>query len=397
MHVIDTHSPGANWREEAGARDTATCALGRFGAAWAKGAGRIYRWKSYDLYLSDPSGEVARIIRTERAEVELVIRGGIARRHPTAQDAIHHARVMLGLPADPECSPTTTTTQESPMTTTTKPGPDSATLLNTLGSHLAQVYRQLTYTTTPEALGVHRHGALVYLARWEPATETWRITDHLGTPHCDAAFALLDTVVEDAKRRHPVRVPAVPVITGTDDEVEALAAFGAELLRHNGGLRCGVSAVTLKGASLRVESGASCPLELALTDDGTWAARWREDEEDFEELTNAMDWLRAQTSWVTDPPASDLCELAADVSELCEELVALLDRKNKAYGDSARKPLAVFSKLPAIDRLAVRIDDKLSRIARGSESAKADVPEDTVLDLIGYLAIYLVESRKADR
>lgn len=98
--------------------------------------------------------------------------------------------------------------------------------------------------------------------------------------------------------------------------------------------------------------------------------------------------------WTLTPNVTDPCPLALEAGALLVELVELLDRKNKAYGNSATQPLAVFSKLPAIDRLAVRIDDKLSRIGRGSEDAKSAVPEDTVLDLIGYLVIYLLESRK---
>ena len=60
----------------------------------------------------------------------------------------------------------------------------------------------------------------------------------------------------------------------------------------------------------------------------------------------------------------------------------LLKSKNKAYGNSALDPIRVFSKADPVEQLNVRIDDKLSRIMRGTDSG-----EDTELDLIGYLVI----------
>jgi hypothetical protein len=68
----------------------------------------------------------------------------------------------------------------------------------------------------------------------------------------------------------------------------------------------------------------------------------------------------------------------------------MLVAKNKAYGDSALSPVRVFSRSDAQEQLLVRIDDKLSRIARGSDYAN----EDTVLDLIGYLILLRVSQRR---
>lgn len=61
----------------------------------------------------------------------------------------------------------------------------------------------------------------------------------------------------------------------------------------------------------------------------------------------------------------------------------MLLAKNKSYGDSAFNPLRVFSKADAEEGLRVRIDDKLSRMARGT-SFQGD---NDVLDLIGYLIL----------
>lgn len=68
------------------------------------------------------------------------------------------------------------------------------------------------------------------------------------------------------------------------------------------------------------------------------------------------------------------------------DLRDLLARKRRAYGNSALDPIRVFSKAAPLDGLRVRIDDKLSRLARGEEAADDD---DTVRDLAGYLVLYL--------
>jgi hypothetical protein len=67
----------------------------------------------------------------------------------------------------------------------------------------------------------------------------------------------------------------------------------------------------------------------------------------------------------------------------CDSVKNLLLEKNASYGNSATDPLCVFSKLNAIERVKVRLDDKLSRIARGREYGQ----EDTEQDIIGYLIL----------
>jgi len=61
----------------------------------------------------------------------------------------------------------------------------------------------------------------------------------------------------------------------------------------------------------------------------------------------------------------------------------MLQAKNASYGNSALDPICCFSKASALEKIKVRIDDKLSRIKRGSEYAG----DDTVNDLIGYLIL----------
>lgn len=61
----------------------------------------------------------------------------------------------------------------------------------------------------------------------------------------------------------------------------------------------------------------------------------------------------------------------------------LLKSKNKAYGNSALDPVRTFSKADASAGIRLRIDDKLSRLQRGTDFED----EDTVLDLMGYLVL----------
>ena len=71
------------------------------------------------------------------------------------------------------------------------------------------------------------------------------------------------------------------------------------------------------------------------------------------------------------------------IAKVCSEICAFLIEKNKSYGNSAAEPINIFSKIDALEQLNVRIDDKLNRIAKGSEYQG----DDTELDLIGYLIL----------
>lgn len=77
------------------------------------------------------------------------------------------------------------------------------------------------------------------------------------------------------------------------------------------------------------------------------------------------------------------------IDKVLDEVRRVLHEKNDAYGDSALNPIRIFSKdeSPSAS-IDVRIDDKLSRIARGQ-----DCGEDTELDLIGYLVLRRVARR----
>lgn len=75
------------------------------------------------------------------------------------------------------------------------------------------------------------------------------------------------------------------------------------------------------------------------------------------------------------------------IHQVLARIETLLVEKNAAYGDSALNPVRIFSKAAPSEQLKVRLDDKLSRIARGRG---VDDTEDVLLDLVGYLVLLLV-------
>lgn len=81
-------------------------------------------------------------------------------------------------------------------------------------------------------------------------------------------------------------------------------------------------------------------------------------------------------------------DFEAAVRAELDAIGTMLVEKNRAYGNSAMEPLRVFSRASTEEQLLVRIDDKLSRLARGTQTDA--VPEDTVRDLIGYLVLLRV-------
>lgn len=73
----------------------------------------------------------------------------------------------------------------------------------------------------------------------------------------------------------------------------------------------------------------------------------------------------------------------------CMKMSDFLILKNRSYGNSALDPVRFFSTADNIEQLHVRIDDKLSRFARGST-----FPGDNDIDdLIGYLILLKVAKR----
>ena len=71
-----------------------------------------------------------------------------------------------------------------------------------------------------------------------------------------------------------------------------------------------------------------------------------------------------------------------------EELASLMEEKNALYGFASLNPKRVVStrEVTPKDSIAMRIDDK---IARYNNTPKEKDTEDTVMDIIGYLVLYI--------
>lgn len=78
-----------------------------------------------------------------------------------------------------------------------------------------------------------------------------------------------------------------------------------------------------------------------------------------------------------------------ELDKVLSEVGAMLVQKNAAYGDAALNPVRIFSKADPLEQLKVRIDDKLSRLARGAAAG-----EDVIHDLLGYLVIYRMQMNR---
>ena len=74
----------------------------------------------------------------------------------------------------------------------------------------------------------------------------------------------------------------------------------------------------------------------------------------------------------------------------CLFIAQMLIEKNISYGDSALNPVRIFSKANPIEQLHVRIDDKLSRLMKGTEH----IGDNDIDDLIGYLILLKVAKEK---
>lgn len=83
------------------------------------------------------------------------------------------------------------------------------------------------------------------------------------------------------------------------------------------------------------------------------------------------------------PEPYDAINFEQKLDAVLQSIRGMLLDKNRKYGNSALEPIRVFSKADTLEQIAVRMDDKLSRI----KSAQGDDLEDAKLDLLGYLIL----------
>jgi len=79
------------------------------------------------------------------------------------------------------------------------------------------------------------------------------------------------------------------------------------------------------------------------------------------------------------------------IVETCDAVKEMLLQKNRKYGDSALKPIRIFSQADSIEQIKVRIDDKINRLM----NQQNDEDEDVVFDLAGYLILLLIAMKDA--
>lgn len=74
----------------------------------------------------------------------------------------------------------------------------------------------------------------------------------------------------------------------------------------------------------------------------------------------------------------------------CHRVASMLIGKNRSYGNSALDPVRIFSHADNVEQLKVRLDDKLSRFARGKEYQG----DNDLDDLIGYLVLLSIAQKE---
>lgn len=107
--------------------------------------------------------------------------------------------------------------------------------------------------------------------------------------------------------------------------------------------------------------------------------------------TNTCRHLRGEMPPLIVPvPYTTKPDTQVEIAALCDEVKEMLLAKNRAYGDSALDPVRIFSKATPVEQILVRLDDKLSRLSRGSAAG-----EDVINDLIGYLVLLKIAMKRS--
>jgi hypothetical protein len=104
--------------------------------------------------------------------------------------------------------------------------------------------------------------------------------------------------------------------------------------------------------------------------------------------------FKHQKLYIDRPSWYSMTDELQEIIDACDSIKALLLSKNEKYGNSALKPVTVFSKLNSAEAIKARIDDKLSRIANVGLD---DATEDTLDDLIGYLLLLKIANGEQSR
>lgn len=108
-----------------------------------------------------------------------------------------------------------------------------------------------------------------------------------------------------------------------------------------------------------------------------------------------QDMQRMYTESIRDNVKTSLDSIPKNNTELaiqneCNRVAEMLINKNRSYGNSALDPVRIFSHADNVEQLKVRLDDKLSRFARGKEYQG----DNDLDDLIGYLVLLSIAKKE---
>lgn len=87
-------------------------------------------------------------------------------------------------------------------------------------------------------------------------------------------------------------------------------------------------------------------------------------------------------------------ESIKDAHAVLDELKDLLAKKNKAYGNSALSDVNLFCNLSSIQLLQGQIEHKLRRLKALGVTGDT---EDTLMDLLGYLTLFMVAVKRGNK
>ena len=119
-------------------------------------------------------------------------------------------------------------------------------------------------------------------------------------------------------------------------------------------------------------------------------------ETDYDACLREKEWLREKAAVKNfeeqlAKPIQKHAPLEKEIREECMLLADFLVEKNRAYGNSASEPCRIFAKrVDPLAQIDCRIDDKLSRLMKGTEYAG----DNDVKDLTGYLILRMIVEKK---
>jgi hypothetical protein len=111
-------------------------------------------------------------------------------------------------------------------------------------------------------------------------------------------------------------------------------------------------------------------------------------------LDKLQRWGESYLTHLHEDASFDQIEFADALEDVLFTIWDTLIKKNSQYGNSALDPVRIFSRGSTTEQIKVRIDDKLSRIQRRPVDETED--EDTVLDLMGYLALLRIAQKRGE-